>query len=286
MVIQNITSGMVSGFIPPRHINSRKGQNGKVLIVGGSRIYHGAPILASLAALRTGIDLAYAAVPKNIVDAVRAASCDIIVMPLVDQKLTRGAAIKLSKTVPLGVDVAAIGMGLEFTEGLPILLRQLRDMNVRVVLDAGALKSDIVDEMHGTDCILTPHAGEFYRLFKETPPDNLTERAKMVSQMSTKSGATILLKGSTDVISDGTHTLYNTGRVPAMTAGGTGDILCGVTAGIFAKNRKGIEAASAAAYINKQVGMLAQYDLGLHVIASDMIQYIPKVMKGFDHTSG
>lgn len=273
---------MVRGFIPPRDINSRKGQNGKVLVVGGSRIYHGAPILSSLAALRVGVDLAYTAVPKNIVDAVRAASCDIIVMPLADQKLTRGAAIKLSKTIPLGIDVAAIGMGLEFIEGLPVLLRRLSDMNVRIVLDAGALRQNIVEKIHGTNCILTPHTSEFYRLFKETPSDDLIERANMVKQMASRCGATILLKGSTDIISDGVCTLQNAGSAPAMTVGGTGDILCGITAGVFAKNRKGVEAAGAAAYINKQAGLLAQYDFGLHIMASDMIQYIPKVMKGFD----
>ena len=281
-MIQEITSDMVAGVVPPRNINSRKGQNGKVLVVGGSRIYHGAPILSSLAALRVGVDLAYAAVPKNIVDAVRAASPDIIIMPLADQKLTKGAAIKLSKTIPLGIDVAVIGMGVEFVEGLPVLMRRLSNMNIRIVLDAGALRNDIVGEIHGTNCILTPHAGEFYRLFKETPPDDTAERASIVSRMASECGATILLKGTTDIISDGIQTLQNTGSAPAMTAGGTGDVLAGVTAGMFTKNRNGVEAAGAAAYINKQAGMLAQYDLGLHITASDMIQHIPKIMKGFD----
>ena len=286
-MIHNITTDVIRGFIPPRDINSRKGQNGKVLIVGGSRIYHGAPVLSSLAALRSGVDLAYAAVPKNTLGAVRAASPDIIAMPLADQKLTRGAAVKLSKTIPLGTDVAAIGMGLEFTDGLPTLLRQLSNMNIRLVLDAGALKPDIVKTVQDMNCILTPHVGEFYRLFKETPSsDDMAKRAETVRHTAQECNSTILLKGRTDIISDGTRTFYNTGDAPAMTAGGTGDVLCGVVAGMFTKNHTGVEAASAAAYINKRAGTLAQYDLGLHVIASDMIQYIPKVMKHFDTITG
>ena len=60
-----LTKQIVEKFIPSRENNSRKGDNGKVLIVGGSYIYHGAPALSSLAALRSGSDLVYTCVPKS-----------------------------------------------------------------------------------------------------------------------------------------------------------------------------------------------------------------------------
>lgn len=282
---ETITEAMVREFVPPRSANSRKGQNGKVLIVGGSRIYHGAPALASMAALRSGADLAYAAVPNSIVGGVRSAACDLIVIPLADQKLTRGAAAKLAGTIPVGLDSAAIGMGLEFTDGLPSLLRRLSDMSVRMVLDAGALRPDTAKIVRGTECILTPHAGEFYRLFGVKPPKDIERRAETVRQKAAECGATILLKGRVDIVSDGSRTLLNAGDVPAMTAGGTGDVLCGLAAGIFARNRSGLEAAAAAAYVNKRAGMLAQYQVGLHMVASDMIPHIPGAMKAFDRVS-
>ena len=112
MTSRTVTEGIVRKFIPTRMINSRKGENGKVLVVGGSYMYHGAPILSSLAALRTGSDLVYTAVPKNNVQATRAASPDLIVIPLADSKLTRGAVNKLLGQIPAGIDSAAIGMGL------------------------------------------------------------------------------------------------------------------------------------------------------------------------------
>ena len=64
MTAINLTRELVEKFITPRENNSRKGDNGKVLIVGGSYIYHGAPALSSLAALRSGSDLVYTCVPK------------------------------------------------------------------------------------------------------------------------------------------------------------------------------------------------------------------------------
>ena len=107
-----LTSSMVRKYIPPRKVTSRKGDNGKVLVVGGSYIYHGAPILSSLAALRTGADLVYTAVPKVNAHETKASSPDLIVIPLADSKLTRGSVNKLLGQIPAGIDSATIGMGL------------------------------------------------------------------------------------------------------------------------------------------------------------------------------
>ena len=95
MVRKNLSTSIVKKFIPSRKSTSRKGDNGIVLVVGGSYIYHGAPILSSIAALRCGTDLVYTSVPKINVAPTRAISPNLIVIPLVDQKLTRGAVNKL-----------------------------------------------------------------------------------------------------------------------------------------------------------------------------------------------
>ena len=282
---ERLTAAHLKRFLPARRANSRKGQNGKVLVVGGGRIYHGAPALASMAALRSGVDLAYAAVPKTVADAVRAASCDIIVIPMADQKLTRGAAAKLAGTVPKGLDSAAIGMGLDATNGLPTLVRRLTDMDVRLVLDAGALVPGMAEMVRDRNCVLTPHAGEFYRLFGESPPDEMADRAETVRRVAGECGATILLKGETDIVSDGSRTFVNPGKVPAMTAGGTGDVLSGLAAGILARNRNPLEAAASAAYINKRAGLAVQKETGLHMVASDIIPRILSVMRPFDRVA-
>jgi len=108
MVSQQLSASIVQKFIPPRRASSRKGDNGTVLVIGGSYIYHGAPILSSIAALRCGTDLVYTSVPKINVAATRSISPNLIVLPLVDQKLTRGAVNKLLGMIPRNLDSSQV----------------------------------------------------------------------------------------------------------------------------------------------------------------------------------
>ena len=109
-----VTPKLVKDLIVSRIVTSRKGDNGIVLVVGGSRIYHGAPILASIAALRSGTDLVFTAVPKSIVMAVRAYSPDIIALPLPDDKLTVGLVNRLVAMLPKKPDAASYWNGDEY----------------------------------------------------------------------------------------------------------------------------------------------------------------------------
>ncbi len=284
MVTKTLQTTIVKKFIPARKANSRKGENGTVLVVGGSYIYHGAPILSSLAALRSGTDLVYTSIPKINAQSTRAVSPNLIVIPLVDQKLTRGAVTKLLGAIPKNLDSATIGMGLAIAEktSLKILVESLIKNDVRVSLDASALVSDILPIISNKNAVVTPHAGEFKRLFGISPPENQKQRITTVEKLAKKHGITILLKGQTDVVSDGKTTDLNPKKIPAMTVGGTGDVLSGLVAGILAKNRNALEAAAAATYINGLAGKLVQKKLGLHITSMDLIDAIPQVMKPFD----
>lgn len=284
MVTKTIQTATAKKFLPARKANSRKGDNGTVLVVGGSYIYHGAPILSSLAALRAGTDLVYTSIPKINAQSTRAISPNLIVIPLVDQKLTRGAVKKLLGAIPKNLDSATIGMGLAVAEkeALKILVDSLIKNDVRVSLDASALVSDILPIISNKNSVVTPHAGEFKRLFGEEPPTNIKQRVSIVEKFAKKNEITILLKGPTDVVSDGKTTYLNPKIIPAMTVGGTGDVLSGLTAGILAKNRNALEAATAATFINGLAGKLVQRKLGLHMTSMDLIDAIPQVMKPFD----
>jgi NAD(P)H-hydrate epimerase len=274
----------VKNFIPPRKFVSRKGDNGKVMVLGGSYFYHGAPILSSLAALRCGTDLVYTCVPKINVQATRAISPNLIVLPLVDAKLTRGAVHKLLGVIPKELDSATIGMGLAIQdiEALKILVTSLLNRDVRLSLDASVLVSDILPLIKNKKVIVTPHAGEFKRLFGELPPDSKKERISIVEKYAKENSLTILLKGPTDIVSDGQKTYLNVKNTPAMTVGGTGDVLSGMVAGMLSKNRNPIEAAAAAVFINGKAGMLAQKKHGLHIVATDLLEFISDAMKPFD----
>ncbi len=284
MVGKTLQTSTIKKFIPPRITNSRKGDNGIVLVVGGSYIYHGAPILSSIAALRCGTDLVYTAVPKINVQATRAISPNLIVIPLVDQKLTRGSVRKLLGVIPKNLDSATIGMGLAVAdkEALKILIKSLIDSDVRVSLDASALVKEILPLLPNKNAVVTPHVGEFARLFGESPPIEMKKRISLVERHAKKNSITILLKGSTDIISDGKTTYLNPKTIPSMTVGGTGDVLSGLVAGILSKNRNSLQSASAAAYINSLAGKLVQKKYGLHITSTDLLDAIPLVMKPFD----
>jgi NAD(P)H-hydrate epimerase len=129
---------------------------------------------------------------------------------------------------------------------------------------------------------VTPHAREFERLFGVHLPDGLDERVEAVSGEAKKAGVTVLLKGPTDVISDGERTALNDTHTPAMTVGGTGDVLTGITAGLLAKRMPPFDAACAAAYINGAAGVEAVNQLGFHITASDVANQIANVMKKYD----
>lgn len=281
---QKLTPILVRKFILGRKQDSRKGQNGKVLVVGGSYMYHGAPVLASIAALRAGTDLVYTAVPKINASATRAISPNLIVIPMVDAKLTRGSANKLLGQVQSGLDSATIGMGLAIAdeEGLKNLVKSLLDQDVRLSIDASALIGVILPMIPGKNVVLTPHAGEFQRLFGVSPSNIIKERITLVERFAKEHQTTILLKGATDVISNGNQTYINPKNLASMTVGGTGDVLSGLVAGLLSKNRNPIESAAAASYVNGMAGKLAQKKHGFHILATDLIDNISASMKPFD----
>ena len=281
---QILSSSIIQNFIPARKSASRKGDNGIVLVIGGSYIYHGAPILSSLAALRCGTDLVYTSVPKINVSATRSTSPNLIVIPLVDQKLTLGAVKKLVGALPRKLHSATIGMGLAIQEknSLLYLVKSLLDRDVRLSLDASALIPEVLPLLANKNVVVTPHAGEFKRLFGDIPSDSKNDRIQLVEKHALDHAVTILLKGTTDIISNGTETYLCEKNTPAMTVGGTGDVLSGLVAGLLSKNRNSLESAASASFICGLAGKEVQEKLGLHMTSMDLIDSIPNVMKPFD----
>jgi len=287
-IASEVNEHLIASLLPSRSARSKKGDNGTVLIVGGSKIYHGAPLLASLAAYRSGVDLVYTAVPESIAVALRAYTPSIIVLPLPDARLTKGSVNRLMGMLPKHVDAAAIGMGLSiarFDALKDLVIDLINKYNTRIVLDASALVSDILKVVKGREVVLTPHAGEFKRLFGIDAGNSIEERVKNVKEQASMYDVTILLKGWVDVISDGDSVFINNTHTPAMTVGGTGDILSGLTAGLLAKGLSTLNACIASVYINGLAGINAYNRFGLHIMPTDMIDEIAYVMKRFDKLS-
>jgi NAD(P)H-hydrate epimerase len=175
-----------------------------------------------------------------------------------------------------------MGLAIADEEGLKNLVKSLLDQDVRLSLDASALVGSILPVIYGKNVVLTPHAGEFQRLFGVLPSNKIKERITLVERFAKEHQTTILLKGATDVISNGNQTYINPKNLASMTVGGTGDVLSGLVAGLLSKNRNTIESAAAASYVNGVAGKLAQKKHGFHILATDLIDNISSAMKPFD----
>lgn len=278
-----VSPSLVKSLIVPRSVASRKGDNGTVLVVGGNRIYHGAPILASLAALRSGSDLVYTAVPRSESQSARAFSPNLIVLPTSDDKLTLGSANRLTSMLPKKPHSAAIGMGMTIArpEALKSLIKRLKGIETKLLLDASALIPEILNDITGTNTIITPHPGEYKRIFGEEAGKDEGEQILNLQRMAERYRITIVLKGHVNVVCDRDKVALIKRTTPAMTVGGTGDILSGLAAGFLSKS-KPFEASLLGVYFTGLAASLAYRRLGLHLVATDIIDELPNALKDFD----
>ncbi len=126
--------------------------------------------------------------------------------------------------------------------------------------------------------VLTPHAGEYRLLIGREPPKDPSRRVEDVQKTAKKLGAVVLLKGHTDVISDGIRVKLNFTGNPGMTVGGTGDVLSGIVGAFMAWGSDSFEAAVAGAFINGAAGDFVREQKGYHMVPTDLLEWIPKVM--------
>jgi NAD(P)H-hydrate epimerase len=242
-------------------------------------------VLSSLAALRSGTDLVFTATPRSNVIPVRCYSPDLIVLPLPDDKLTAGSVNRLMAMLPKKPHSAGVGMGMSISkpQALLSLISQLLKADTRIILDASALIPEVLKQIKGTGTVVTPHAGEYKRLFEEDAGTNLETQSSNVQNAAKEYGITIVLKGSTNIISDGRqcHTAMIKRSSPAMTVGGMGDILSGLLAGYLTKYDS-FHASILGVYLNGMAAKIAYERVGLHMIATDVIEDLPHVMKSFD----
>jgi ADP-dependent NAD(P)H-hydrate dehydratase len=290
----SITPEVIQKFMPPRIESSRKGDNGIVLVIGGSKIYHGAPLLSSLAAFRAGADLVYTAVPESIALAIRSFSPNLIVLPLPDDDFTLDSAKTLLNILPKKVNTVAMGMGMHIRnpDALIYLINELKNSGTKIILDASSLIPAILPHISKTDTVVTPHAGEYERLFNNEkqgneddvgPGNTVEEQILNTNMMASKYGITIVLKGYHCIICNGSRTAVIKRTTPAMTVGGSGDVLSGVIATLLAKVKDDPFAASIlAVYLNGIAAGLAYKRVGLHMVATDMIEELANAMKPYD----
>jgi len=172
-----------------------------------------------------------------------------------------------------------LGLHSETKEATQEIIEQVEEKGTPLLLDADGLKA-FAEFKRKVDLpmVLTPHAREYEILTGNKLPDDPWERAEMVQKRARKLGATILLKGPVDVISNGIDVKFNFTGNPGMTVGGTGDVLSGVVGGLLAMGAGSFRAAVAGAFINGAAGDFVAAEKGYHMIPTDLLEFIPKVM--------
>ncbi len=269
-------------YYPVPRPDSHKGQNGRLLVVGGGP-FTGAPAFVGLAAYRIGVDVVHIATPSIAFEPVAAYSPNLIVHPLPGARFLK-ADVGPILEVASGMDAAVIGPGLGASDATKEAIRLLvRSLNLPMVLDADALTAAGEDLtcLAGKRGIVTPHHKEFEVLSGTTLPAALPEKVEAVKGFARKVGFTVLLKGAPDVITDGTSHRKNKVHNVGMTKGGTGDSLAGICGGLLSKRVPPFIAARMAAFANGYAGNLAFEERSYGVLTTDLIEKIPWVLKDF-----
>ncbi len=260
-----------------RDPNASKGDAGRVFVVGGGP-YTGAPALAGQAALRAGADLSFVAVPESVKTPIQAYAEDLIVQPYEGERLTPEHVDDLVRTATDHDDVVVLGPGLgSADETLDAAREFLASFDGRVVVDADALP--VVPEVE-TDATLvcTPNRNELAEM-GGPEVDDLRDHLGEVEGFAADLGHVVLAKAKDDVVSDGERTRVCRAGTPGMTVGGTGDTLAGVTAAMLATH-DAFDAACVAPYVNGRAAELLEADHGDGLLASDLLEAIPRAVWG------
>ncbi len=262
-------------IIEGRIETSHKGENGKLLIVGGSPDYVGAPSLSGFAALRCGIDLAVITTLKDVGYAINSMSPDLIVKKV--EKYDSDAVLKIMQMAE-SFDVVLIGNGLG-KENIDFAKELIEGLNKKypdkkLVIDADGISALKLCKLKKTqNIIITPHKREFEYLtgLKNGVKDLKTEATSFLKNFD----GVVVIKGNHDLIAwKGKMEENKTGNA-GMTVGGTGDVLAGIISALFCFCDDGFLCACAGTHICGKAGEMAFMHNSYGLIASDLIDCIP-----------
>ena len=270
-------------LLPPRKEDGHKGDFGKLLVLGGSVGYTGAPYLAASAAVHSGCGLVYLGVPEKIYPIIAAGAGSEIVFPLPCDEEGRlcMASLPVIGQRLAGMDAVLLGPGLGRSEALTQLVQAILGLcRVPLVLDADGINAAAphIDVLRGCACpvVLTPHDGEFLRLGGDPKAADRTQEAM---RLANRTHAVLLLKGSRTVITDGLNIYVNHTGNPGLATGGSGDVLAGMIVSLLGQHIMPLEAAAAAAWLHGAAADLAAEKLGEYgMVPEDLLLRIPRLL--------
>lgn len=272
-----------------RQPNVHKNTFGHVLILAGSQRMLGAAALTGLAAMRCGAGLVSIGIPQSLNAVLQKKISNVIMtLPLKEtrnQSLTFSAYGQIKKSFS-SYNALAIGPGLSRHPGTQKLISKIIAASpVPLIIDADAINalSGNLQTLLKTKTlkILTPHSGEMSRLIQKSKDFIEHNREETAHAFAEEYHCVLLLKGAKTVVAAPGKKIYtNTTGNAGMATAGSGDVLTGMIAAFVAQGISGFEAARWGAYLHGKAGDLAaQAKTRLSLIASDIIDYIPKAVR-------
>lgn len=269
-------------MLPPRPSRSSKGDFGRVLCVCGSEGMSGAAYLCAKAAYRTGAGLVEIFTPEENRIILQTSLPEAVVTTYNEENLEEKLLASMQKATCI-----AAGCGLSVTPSsrrlLSALLRNTDTEKTPLALDADAL--NLISRnpsllKYARGAVITPHALEFSRLTGYSVEDILASPAELAYSFAKKNSLICVLKDSNTVVSDGSERLYiNNSGNDGMATAGSGDVLCGILAGLLAQTKTlSLDTVALGVYIHGLCGdacarRLSPYSL----MASDLIDALPIV---------
>jgi len=269
--------------IPPAR--SGRGRTARLIVIGGGP-YAGAPALAGLAALRSGVERATVLAPGGAAEKVQGFSPTLVVHAFGQERFRPTDVPEILDFVRASPPNAiAIGMGAgahpETLEALGTIERALAG-TIPMLVDAdglAAIPSPAEIQSKGSKPVVaTPNSGEFARLFSDAASLTPATRAAAVGRVAKERRLFLVAKGEPDILSDGEMTVENLHHHPAMTVAGTGDVLAGVLAGQLAQGLGPLAAARLASYWVGEAGIVGASRRSFGLIATDVIDELPAAL--------
>ena len=281
------TEKRVFDLLPWRPDDSNKGTYGKVLTIAGCNNMTGAGLLTSNSVLKIGAGLSTLASPKSLLPYYTGVYPEITYFPLEetsDKAIDVRAMNQLRDKID-DYDVVVLGPGIgvsyETVQFVREALELITEKELPLVVDADALNcmAQLSSIKLSENAVLTPHPREMSRLLAVKVEEIIDDKLKYVQLCREKYHCNVVLKGSRTIISYDNATYINSTGNSALATAGTGDVLCGIIAGLMAQGLYTFDAAVCGVYIHGLAGDLASEDLTEYsVVASDVMNYISKAM--------
>ena len=276
--------------LPERPGDTHKGSAGKVLFVAGAANYLGAPYFSAEAFLKAGGGLSYLATPRSVAPFIANKGSEIVLQPMQPTDAGTLSLENLDKILALAEEMrlVVLGPGVSLHEESQELIRRLaKELEKPILIDGDGLTAVSEDltviQFRNQPTILTPHPGEMAKLTGKSIREIESNRVPILQETCKKLNAIIVLKGAHSLIGlpDG-HVFINLSGNAGMATAGSGDVLTGTIAAMFALFKDAALATRMGVFLHGLAGDLAAGEIGQDgLVAGDILQHLPEAIRTY-----